>query len=228
MTDRPTHVALIMDGNRRWATKRGLPKIMGHTEGAKRLKPLIKKAIELDISYITLWALSTENLKERSEKELAHLFGLFKRIVEYLADFTENNVKFQAIGDLSALPQDVQDALAQVAEASKENSGLTLTLAVNYGGRDEMVRAVKKMITEGKNPEEITEEVISAYLDTGDMPDPDMIIRTGGAPRLSGYLPWQGTYAELYFTDLFWPEFTPEAFEEAVTWFGTIQRNKGA
>ena len=221
------HVALVMDGNRRWATSKGMPKLLGHTEGAKRIKPVVQHAIDLGIPYVTLWALSTENLKNRGEKELDHLFSLFKRLVEYIGDFAENNVRFNLIGDIAGMPQDVQDALQGVLDSSADNTGLVLTLAVNYGGRDDILRAIRKMGAEGVDLATLDEEMFSSHLDTAGMPDPDLIVRTGGHQRLSGYLPWQSTYAELYFTDVFWPAFTKEEFQKAIDWFYEVQRNRG-
>lgn len=219
------HLAIIMDGNRRWATERGLPKLLGHTEGAKTLKAIAKAVQKRGIPYLTLWALSTENLKERSEEELKHLFSLFKQLVDYLGDFIENNVRLQLIGDLEKLPRDVQEKLFNVVEKTKNHTGMVLTLAINYGGRDEILRAVNRIIKEKK---ELTNEVeFEKYLDTVGLPDPDLIIRTGGHQRLSGYLPWQSTYSELYFTKTYWPAFSEEELNTAIEWFEGEQRNRG-
>jgi undecaprenyl diphosphate synthase len=223
----PNHVAIIMDGNRRWATKRGLPKIIGHTEGAKAMKRIIAQAIKRNISYLTFWALSTENIHERSEGELSHLFGLFKRLVEYLGDLTKEGVRVLVIGDMSGLPQDVQGALTTVVEETRGGNAMTMILAVNYGGRDELVRAVHKMCAIGTPLEQLDEAMFGSLLDTSGVPDPDLIIRTGGKHRLSGFLPWQSVYAELYFTDTFWPDFDEASFDAALTWYGAVERNFG-
>lgn len=223
----PNHIALIMDGNRRWATKRGLPKIAGHTKGAENIRPILQKCLDLGISYVTLWALSTENVKKRSEKELKHIYSLFTKLVNYLGDFAENDAKLQIIGDITVLPQKVQDSLSEVIEKTRDNTNMVLTLAVNYGGRDEIVRATKSLLASGISPEELSEEEFEKHLDSGMLPDPELIIRTGGHQRLSGYLPWKSTYAELYFTQEYWPGFTPELLEEAIDWFKSVQRNKG-
>lgn len=220
------HIALIMDGNRRWAKEKGLPKMMGHTEGAKNMKHVIRTLADADIPYITLWALSTENLK-REEKELKHLFSLFEKLVDYIGDLQKENIKFQVIGNLSLLPESVQETLANVIENTKENTGTTVTLAVAYGGRDELLRATKKLLASGISADEITDELFEKNLDTADMPDVDLVVRTGGHQRLSGYLPWQAIYAELYFTNTYWPALKENELKDIVEWFYTQKRNGG-
>jgi undecaprenyl diphosphate synthase len=215
------HLAIIMDGNRRWATARGLPKLFGHTEGAKTLKKIATAVKKRDIPYLTVWALSTENLKNRSEKELKHLFKLFGKLTDYLDDFFKNDAKLNLIGDIEALPNKTQEKLNQVLEKTKDNKSITLTLAINYGGRDEILRAAKK--SKGN----LTGEKFSNNLDTYNLPDPDLIIRTGGHKRLSGFLPWQSVYAELYFTDTFWPAFNEEELDKAINWYQAQQQNRG-
>ena len=197
------HIAFIMDGNRRWATQRGLPKMGGHTEGGKNLKRITRAVKRKSISHMTVYALSTENLK-RSASELKHLFSLFKRLVEYLDDFQKEGTRFRVIGDMSRLPKDVLETLDTVAAQTKHNTEFTLTIAVAYGGRDEIVRAVNKAI-QAQAP--VTEESFGRYLDTGDQPPVDLIVRTGGHHRLSNFLLWSGAYAELYVTDTYWPAF---------------------
>ena len=218
-------LAIIMDGNRRWATKKGLPKLLGHTEGAKVLKKIAEAVRERGIPYFTVWALSTENLKNRAETELKHLFALFNQLTDYLADFFKNDTRCNLIGDLSRLPQDTQERLRAMVEKTKNNKSMTLTLAINYGGRDELTRSVNRLMTSGKTV--ITENDITAALDTATIPDPDLIIRTGGHQRLSGWLPWQTTYSELYFTPVYWPAFTEEDLDKAIEWFNEQQRNQG-
>lgn len=219
------HIAIIMDGNRRWATERGLPKLLGHTEGAKTIKTIAKAVQKRGIPYLTLWALSAENLKERSEEELKHLFSLFKQLVDYLSDFIENNVRLNLIGNLQELPSNVQEKLNDIVEETKDHTGMFLTLAINYGGRDEILRAVNKIIKEKKEINDESE--FEKYLDTTNMPNPDLIIRTGGHQRLSGYLPWQSTYSELYFTKTYWPTFGEEELDTAIEWFEEQKRNRG-
>lgn len=220
------HLAIIMDGNRRWATQKGLPKLMGHSEGAKTFRKLVEATNERGIKYLTAWALSTENL-QRGEEELKHLFSLMSKMTDYLGDFKKNNVRFNTIGDLSRIPENVQDKFNQLKKETKNNTGLTLNLAVAYGGRDEIVRVTQKIIQAGLAPEEITESKFEEFLDTAGMPEVDLVIRTGGHQRLSGYLAWQTTYAELYFTDLMFPDFGTEELDKAIEWFNQQERKRG-
>ncbi len=221
------HIAIVMDGNRTWATTRGLPKLMGHTEGAKTLKKIATAVREREIPYLTVWALSTENLKERSPEELKHLFSLFNQLTNYLEDFFKHNARVLLIGNISELPAETQKRLGEMVEKTKSHTAMTLILAVNYGGRDEILRATKKMLAAGVSPEGVTEETFKTYLDTANIPDPDLIIRTAGHQRLSGYLPWQSTYAELYFTDVQWPAFSEKDLDDAIAWFQNQKRNHG-
>ena len=221
------HIAIIMDGNRTWATAKGMPKLLGHTEGAKNLRRIAVSASEMKIPFLTMWALSTENLKNRGEKEFEHLFSLASKIINYKDDFIKYNVKFNTIGDLTKLPEKVQIAMQELKENTKNHTGTVLTLAINYGGRDEIVRATKKIVESGINPNEITEESFQEYLDTKDMPDVDLMIRTSDHQRMSGWLPWQSTYAELYFPKIKWPAFSSDDLQTAVDWFHEQKRNKG-
>ncbi|PIT86071.1 MAG: di-trans,poly-cis-decaprenylcistransferase [Candidatus Magasanikbacteria bacterium CG10_big_fil_rev_8_21_14_0_10_43_6] len=221
------HIAIILDGNRRWATERGLPKMVGHTEGAKNIRRIAKTAIASGVQYLTLYTLSTENLKNRSDSELKHLFTLFGRIVEFLDDLTKHNVRLNVIGDITGLPQKTQEYLARAVENTKDNTGMVLTLAANYGGRDEITRAVKHIVASGISPNDVDEAYIQSMLDTGDMPEVDMVIRTGGDQRLSNFLPWQCVYAQLYFTPVKWPAFSPTDLQHAIDWFFEQKRNRG-
>lgn len=221
------HIAIIMDGNRRWATERNLPKIMGHSEGAKNVNRFIKLAQDRNIEYITIWALSTENLKERSEEELKHLFSLFEKLADDLDSSEKNNLRILNIGDITKLPPSTQTKLTAIAKKTETHTGLTLVLAINYGGRNEITRAIRKIVEDKITTEEITEDLITKYLDTTKIPDPEMIIRTGGDQRLSGYLPWQSTYAEIYFTPIMWPAFSEKDLDEAIDWFEQQKRNRG-
>lgn len=221
------HVAIIMDGNRRWATERGLPKLIGHTEGGKNLKRVIGACQKRNIKYLTVWALSTENLKERGTEELKHLFSLFEKLIDYLGDLNKNNICVKIIGDLTKLPESTQEKLIEISQLTKDNTGLFLIIGVNYGGRDEIIRGIKKIIESKIAPTEITEDLLSKYLDTAEIPEPDLIIRTGGARRLSGLLPWQSIYSELYFTPTYWPAFSEEDLDEAIKWFQEQKRNRG-
>lgn len=217
-----THIALILDGNRRWATAKGLPKIKGHYQGAKNIKPILQKALDLGISHITMYVLSTENLLNRSETELDYLFELFAKISDYISDFNKHQIKLNAIGDISGLPNKVQHRLQEVMDATTNNNKLIFTLAINYGARNEIIRATNNAITNGK---QVTEEIFKDLLDR--VPDVDLIIRTGGHQRLSNYLLWQAAYAELYFTNIFWPDFSKEEFQKAYDWFKAQKRNGG-
>lgn len=220
------HIAIIMDGNRRWAVENSLPKIIGHTHGAKNIRPIAEAAIRNDVSFLTLFTLSTENLKNRSAVELKHLYGLLEKIAGERALFQENDVRFGLIGDLSGLPEKTLRVLYGLKGETSGHSSMTLTIAVNYGGRDEIVRAASRLM--GDSPEvPVTEALFSAYLDTAGMPDVDLLIRTAGHQRISNFLPWQSTYAELYFSDVKWPAFSPKDLDEAVRWFGEQQRNRG-
>lgn len=221
------HLAIILDGNRRWAVEHGLPKLIGHTEGAKNIKKIAKAVMNKGVDYLTLYCLSTENLKNRSEEELKHLFSLFEQLTNYLGEFVENNAQVRVIGDPSKLPESTQKKLQHMVEKTKDHTDFTMILAVNYGGRDEITRAVQKIVAEKIPATEINEATIQAHLDTADIPDVDLVIRTGGDQRLSNYLPWQSTYAELYFTPTYWPAFREEDLDAAIEWFQTQKRNKG-
>ncbi|MBT6254305.1 di-trans,poly-cis-decaprenylcistransferase [Candidatus Uhrbacteria bacterium] len=220
----PKHVAIIMDGNRRWAVEKGYPKIVGHTHGAKNLKRITLESVKQGISFLTLYALSTENVANRSESELKHLFSLFVKLIDYRDLFKDNDVVFRAIGNIKGLPEAVQQTVRTLEEETKDNKSLTLTVCVNYGGRDEIVRAARKIVKSGG---EITEDAILSSLDFPELPDVDLVIRTGGHQRLSNFLTWQATYAELYFTDTKWPAFDEAELVKALEWFTEQKRNAG-
>lgn len=213
-----------MDGNRRWAVENGYPKIVGHTHGAKNLKRITLESARQGVEFLTMYALSTENVANRSESELKHLFSLFVKLIDYRDLFKDNDVVFRAIGNIDGLPEAVQRTVRALEDETKENEGLTLTICVNYGGRDEIVRAARKIVAKGN---EITEDTISSSLDYPGLPDVDLVIRTGGHQRLSNFLTWQATYAELYFTDIKWPAFDEAELTKAVEWFAEQKRNAG-
>ncbi len=226
----PRHVAIIMDGNGRWAKKRALPREAGHTMGAKNVEKIAEAADNLGIEYITYYAFSTENW-ERPQKEVDKLMALLSDYMKTsIKKTTKNNIRVRVIGDISRLSQKLQKDILNLEDASSKNTGLKMQLAINYGGRDEIVRAVNKaydeMDSEGK-PFRITQETISSYLDTKDIPDPDLLIRTGGEMRLSNFLMWQLSYAELYFTDRMWPEFSKEDLKEAIDVYEKRDRRYG-
>ena len=227
MNDIPTHVAIILDGNGRWAKKRNMPRTFGHAEGSKNVERICRAASELGIKYLTFYAFSTENWK-RSADEVSELMRLLK---SYLKDSLRlskaNNMRVRVIGDRSALSSDLVDAINELEEASKDYTGLTLIIALNYGGRDEIVRCYKKLTSDGYDIEEITEDLISGNLDTAGIPDPDLLIRTSGEQRLSGFLLWQLSYAELYFTDVLWPDFTKDDLAKAIEYYKERDRRFG-
>lgn len=227
----PNHVAIIMDGNRRWARAHKLPIIMGHRKAAyEMIEPLADAAIEWGISYITLWAFSTENW-HREKSEVEGLLSLFREtLTENINDLHKKGVRVKAIGDIAKFPADIYQKLLDGEEQTKKNTKLTLTLALNYGGRDEIVRAVNKLRESGKWGVEsgsIKKEDISNNLDTANIPDPDLIIRTGGEQRLSGFMMWQSEYSELYFTEVYFPDFSKEEFQKAVEEYKRRQRRFG-
>lgn len=227
----PEHVAFILDGNGRWAKKRFLPRNAGHVEGAKTVEQVLSDAHDLGIKYVTMYAFSTENWK-RSQEEVGALMKLLKN---YLMDCIErsakNNMRVRVLGDITALDQELQDRILELEEKSAVNTGLQFSIALNYGGRDEIRRAVRKIAQECKdgilNPEDITEECIRAHLDTRNLPDPDLMVRTSGEVRLSNFLPWQLAYTEFYFTEVLWPDFNKEELINAILYYNGKERRFG-
>ncbi len=227
----PEHVAIIMDGNGRWAKKRGLPRTAGHTAGAKNVEKVCRAAWELGIKYVTFYAFSTENWK-RSEEEVGKLMQLFREyLVGYLSKIAKDNIKVSFIGNLSVLSDDLKEKIANMEESSKDNTGLHMILAINYGSRDEIVRAVNRIneraAQSGESPVRVTEQMISDNLDTAGIPDPDLMIRTSGELRLSNYLMWQLSYSEFYFTDTAWPDFDTNELKKAVDAYVNRDRRYG-
>jgi undecaprenyl diphosphate synthase len=220
------HIAFIMDGNRRWAKKRRLPFVVGHHKGAERIEPLVACAAEQGIKYVTFWAFSSENWK-RGEKEVSFLMKVFREFIRssVVNRMMENGVRVKIIGDIESFPADIVEGVKEIVERSKDNKTITATFALNYGGRREILRVVNQLLKEGKK--DVGEEEFSEYLYTSDMPDPDMIVRTGGEQRLSGFLPWQGAYSELYFVETLWPDFTEKEFEKAIEEYGRRERRFG-
>lgn len=222
------HVAIIMDGNRRWAKARGLDPVKGHEAAVKNsIEPIITYLANNKIPYVTFWAFSTENWK-RDEAEIKEIFDVFRMGLNTLAiKLIQMGARFRLLGDINKFPKDIAQKSLDLITKSKENSVITTTFALNYGGRDEILRAVKKIIKAGLKPEEISEEVFGSYLDTAGIPDPDLIIRTGGDKRLSGYLPWQSVYAELFFTPTLFPDFSPEELDKILDDFTKRDRRFG-
>ena len=218
----------MMDGNRRWARAKGLDPVKGHEYAANHtIEPLIEKCVELKIPYITFWAFSTENWK-RDEKEVKGILDIFRVAFGTLAlRFISRGAKLKLLGDMSRFPEDIAKKSFDMISKSSKNDKITVSFALNYGGRDEITRAIKKIVIEKIPAEDINETVISDHLDTAGMPDPDLVIRTGGEQRLSGYLPWQSVYSELYFTPVFFPDFTPEELQKALDHFAVRDRRFG-
>lgn len=217
----PTHVAIIMDGNGRWATKHKVPRLAGHNAGMESMTEIVRCASDLGIKYLTVYAFSTENWK-RSEDEVSGIFKLLVKFVKLdLDELDEKNVKVKVLGDYSVIPAASEKSLERTLETTADNTGMQFNIALNYGGRDEITRAVNHILEDmkaGKVEGEITDDMISHYLYTGDetgnVPDPDLIIRTSGEKRLSNFMLWQGAYSEFVFSDALWPDFTPEIFKE--------------
>ena len=223
----PKHVALIMDGNRRWAREQGKSSLEGHKIGEERIEPIVDRAIELGISYLTFWAFSTENWK-REKEEVEFLLNLFREGLQKKVDsFHKKNVRVNVIGNLAMFPDDIQKMVNGWIEKTKNNKTITVNVALSYGGRGEIIRAIKKNQGSSIKNQELTTDSFNQFLDTAGQPDPELMIRTGGQKRLSGFLTWQLEYAEFYFTDLLWPEFTSNEFDNALTWYREQKRNFG-
>lgn len=227
----PAHVALILDGNGRWAKKRGLPRQLGHKKGCEILEQVVEDAARLGIRYLTVYGFSTENWK-RPEEEVGALMQLFRFYAKRLLAMAEkNNIRVRMIGERNRFAPDLIEAINGLEEKTKDNTGMTFVIAVNYGSRDEITRAVRKIMTDAKEgklaPEEMTEKVFSSYLDTAGIPDPDLMIRTSGELRLSNYLLWQLAYSELYVTECLWPDFNKEELLNAIRQYNKRERRFG-
>jgi len=225
------HVAIIMDGNGRWATNRGWPRLVGHRRGAERVREIVRACPDLGIRWLTVYAFSTENWK-RSTEEVLGLMAIFARYIEREADrlFLEG-VRLRFIGDRTRLDKKLQAMMAGIEARTSGGTRLNLTVAINYGGRDEITRAVRSVARDVASgllrPEDVTEAAVSARLDTGGLPDPDLVIRTSGETRTSNFLPWQAAYAEYEFTGTLWPDFTAQELANIVARFGNRERRFG-
>ena len=227
----PQHVAIILDGNGPWAKSKGTPRNSGHSRGAKNLEVICEDAYNMGIKYLTVYLFSTENWK-RSPEEVDSLMKLFRSYTKTcIKTAQKNNMRVRVIGDPTALAEDLQESLRRLVDTSKENTGLQFQIAINYGSRDEIVRAVRRLsrdCMDGKvRPEDIDEKLFSGYLDTWDVPDPDLLIRTSGEERLSNYLLWQLAYTEFYFTDVPWPAFTKDDLWKAIEKYNSRERRYG-
>ena len=228
----PNHVAIILDGNGRWAKKRMLPRKAGHVAGSKTVEQICEDAYNLGINYLTVYAFSTENWKRPQDE----VDALMKLLRQYLKDCikrsTKNNMCVKVLGDVSILADDMKESIRELEEATKNNTGLHFQVALNYGSRDEMLRGLKRLVQDVKDgtikESELTEECFSNYLDTRGIPDPDLLIRTSGEQRLSNFLLWQLAYTEFYFTDVLWPDFDKKELQKAIDYFNGRDRRFGA
>lgn len=221
------HIAIIMDGNRRWAKERLLPSMMGHKKGVEALKKTTRACNDLGVKYLTVYAFSTENWNRKKE-EVDFLMDLFvSTLTNELAELHDNNVRMNFIGNLAQLSPKLQEVIKNSKEKTKNNTGVTLTIAVNYGSRDEIVQAVKNIVKDGVKEDDIDEKLISKYLYTANLPDPDLLIRTSNEKRISNYLLWQIAYSEIYITDIFWPDFDKNQLMIAIVEFLKRQRRWG-
>jgi len=224
----PRHIAVIMDGNGRWAKQRHLPRIMGHRKGIEAVREVVRECRKLGIEVLTLYAFSTENWR-RPKAEIRALMGLLKKFIRSeMLELHQNNIRVTMIGDLSKLPDDVMPAVREIMDVTAHNTGMTLNVALSYSGRDDILRAVRRLVAErGRKAENITEELFSNCLDTAGQPDPDLLIRTSGELRVSNFLLWQIAYSELYITDVLWPDFGKKDLAKALRDYQTRRRRFG-
>lgn len=227
----PRHVAIILDGNGRWAKKRMLPRNAGHAAGSKNVEKICAAAWDMGIEYVTMYAFSTENWSRPKEEVDALMKLLHSYLKDCLKTSKKNNMQVRVIGDISKLDKDLQERIIELERVSAENTGLHFQVALNYGSRDEIKRSIISIANEVKDgnlsPEDITEDIISSHLDTSGIPDPDLMIRTSGEQRLSNYLLWQLAYAEFYFTDVLWPDFSKKDLQKAVEFYQSRDRRFG-
>lgn len=227
----PQHVAIILDGNGRWAKSKGMPRNYGHVQGSKNVERICEEAWRLGIKYLTVYAFSTENWN-RPQDEVDALMNLLRRYMKTcLTTAAKNDMKVRVIGDITRLDEDIRSRILELEEATKNNGGLNFQIAINYGSRDELVRGIRRLaqdcVDNKQDPAEITEAVIERYLDTHGIPDPDLLIRTSGEQRLSNFLLWQLAYTEFYFTDVHWPAFTKEELIKAIEQYNKRDRRFG-
>ena len=226
MENLPKHLAFICDGNRRWAIHRGIPTLLGHKEGVEAIKRVVRRASELGIENLTFFCFSTENF-DRSKEEIDYLFNLFREIKNLKENFKKNDYKFHHAGDKSLLPQDIVDIVNEVEEDTKNCKSGIVNIAIAYGGRNDIVNATKRIIKEKVKPEDITEESFKNYLTTGEMPDVDLLVRTSGEQRISGFMLYNMAYAELYFVKKHWPSFTGDDIDDCIAEYQSRHRRFG-
>ena len=226
----PQHIAIIMDGNRRWARQRGLPRALGHAAGARRVRRVVETCTERGVRFLTLFAFSTENW-QRPPDEVSNLLGLLALYLKKeVKNMNKKGVRLKVVGDTSAFDARIQDLIRSAQEDTAHNDTITLTIAANYGGRGDVVQAVKswQAMHPGESVETMDEEGLSAHLGLSYAPDPDLLIRTGGESRISNFLLWQLAYTEMFFTDVLWPAFTGDVLDEAIAWYGLRERRFGS
>ena len=223
----PTHVAIIMDGNGRWALARGMPRLVGHRAGTENLRKIITACVEFGVKYLTIYAFSTENWG-RPRQEVEGLMNILEDVIDReLAELDKEGVQLRHIGRLERLDPKLQEKVIDAIEITRHNDRLVLSVAFNYGGRDEIVYAIQKMIMDGIKAEDVTSDLVSRYLFTAGVPDPDLIIRTSGELRVSNFLIWQGAYSEWYVTSVYWPDFNKEEFRKALDTYAQRDRRLG-
>lgn len=223
----PRHVAIIMDGNGRWATQRGLPRAAGHRAGTENIRRVIERFADHGVQYLTLYAFSTENWN-RPQREVRALIRLLRYFIRReLDNLHRNGIRLQMLGHIETLPEWLQQQVRDAIALTRENDRMVLNICFSYGGRDDIVMAIRGMLADGVRAEEVTEELVSRYLMTAGMPDPDLVIRTAGEQRISNFLLWQSAYAELYFTDTYWPDFGREDTDIALAEYGRRKRKFG-
>ena len=224
----PFHIAIIMDGNRRWARKRNLPDIKGHEKGAEVLEILVDEAEKLGVKTITVFALSTENIKERAKREVLGLFDLMRKgYHSRLKKMMQKGVRVTILGEMHGLPGTMKNLINQIKKTYIKNESIKLNIALNYGAKKELVSAIKEIVKGGIDVNTINEQLVEKHLYTNGQPDPDLVIRTGGRIRTSNFLLWQTAYSEFYFTHTLWPDFSPKEFKKAIVWYKSQKRNFG-
>jgi undecaprenyl diphosphate synthase len=223
----PTHIAIIMDGNGRWAKARGLPRLAGHRAGTENLRRILRACVEFGIKTLTIWAFSTENWR-RPQEEVHGLMDILEQVIDReLSELNKNGVRLRHLGRLDGIANHLQTKVRQAIEVTKDNDRITLNIAFNYGGKAEILDAVKHIIADGVRPEDVDENLFAGYLSTAGQPDPDMIIRTGNESRISNFMLWQGAYAEWYFTPTLWPDFDKEELRKALDDYARRERRFG-
>lgn len=224
----PKHIAIIMDGNRRWARNRGLVDIKGHQAGADTLESLIEPAARMGIKTITVYALSTENIRERARREVSGIFQILRSNFKYkVKKLMEKGVRVDILGELEGLPISIRKIIEQLRKTYIKNEAIKVNVALNYGGKKELIKAIKDMVKDGIEIDKINEKLVEKHLYTNGQHDPELVIRTGGRIRLSNFLLWQTAYSELYFTKVLWPDFNEKELKKAVAWYQQQQRNFG-